>query len=144
MKISTGDKIILYLNNQYIKQKKYNNEKIEDNFKDIFETLKQYYNIKINGFYHIDVYSDSNYGIIIEMLPEDIDLDYYDNQVDMKIIFHNKKFLYEIDEIEDYIHNKIYKYKDKYYIEEFNIEKSIPTYKTDEIWKYAKTIEISK
>lgn len=140
MKLVDSDKLVIYLNNKYLKYKKYNFLKIEDNFKEIFEILKQYYNIKINGFYNINIYIDKKYGIIIEMQQEDIDFDYYDNQVDMKIVFHNKKFLYEIDELENK-YNKIYKYKNKYYIENYDIEKSIPIYKTDEIIKYAKIIE---
>lgn len=142
MKLIYNDKIIIFLNNDYIRYKKYNSTKIEENFKDIFEILKHFYNIKMNGFYNIDVYSDKLYGIVIEIKSEEVDLDYYDNQIDMKIIFHNKKFLYEVNEIDN--HKKIYMYKNKYYIDEFDIEKSIPIYKTDEIFKYAKRIEILK
>lgn len=142
MKIEYSDKIILYLNNDYIKYKKYDILKIENNLKEIFSILKEYYSIKLNGFYYVDIYIDKLYGIIIEIKQDDVDFDYYDSQIDMKIIFHKNKFLYQIEEIDNT--KKIYLYKNKYYIENYEIEKSIPIYKTDEIFKYAKTIEILK
>lgn len=139
MKIVNDEIMKIYLNKDYLKYKNYNISKIEENFKQIFETLKYCYNIEINGFYDIDVYIDKNYGIIIEMKKEDIDFDFYD-QVDMKISFHNQKFLYQIDDIKKY--KKIYKYKNKFYTNKYDIEHSIPIYKTNDILKYAKVIEI--
>lgn len=139
MKIINDEIMKIYLNKDYLKYKNYNISKIEENFKQIFETLKYCYNIEINGFYDIDVYIDKNYGIIIEMKKEDIDFDFYD-QVDMKISFHNQKFLYQIDDIKKY--KKIYKYKNKFYTNKYDIEHSIPIYKTNDIFKYAKVIEI--
>lgn len=139
MKIINDEIMKIYLNKDYLKYKNYDISKIEDSFKQIFETLKYCYNIEINGFYDIDVYIDKNYGIIIEMKKEDIDFDFYD-QVDMKISFHNQKFLYQLDDIK--LGGKIYKYKNKYYTNKYDIEYSIPIYKTNDIFKYAKTIEI--
>lgn len=139
MKIINDEIMKIYLNKDYLKYKNYNISKIEENFKQIFETLKYCYNIEINGFYDIDVYIDKNYGIIIEMKKEDIDFDFYD-QVDMKISFHNQKFLYQIEDIKR--NKKIYKYKNKFYTNKYDIECSIPIYKTNDIFKYAKVIEI--
>lgn len=139
MKIINDEIMKIYLNKDYLKYKNYNISKIEENFKQIFETLKYCYNIEINGFYDIDVYIDKNYGIIIEMKKEDIDFDFYD-QVDMKISFHNQKFLYQIEDIKR--NKKIYKYKNKFYTNKYDIEHSIPIYKTIDIFKYAKVIEI--
>ena len=141
MKIKFEDNLILYLNNEYLKYKNYSISKIEDNFKSIFETLKYCYNIEIKGYYDIDIYIDEAYGIIIEMKKENLEFD-YDDQIDMRISIHKQPFLYQIDDI--YINNKIYKYKNKYYINKYNIEHSIPIYKTNDIYKYAKTIEIKK
>ena len=76
MKIINDEIIKIYLNKDYLKYKNYDISKIEDSFKQIFETLKYCYNIEINGFYDIDVYIDKNYGIIIEMKKEDIDFDF--------------------------------------------------------------------
>lgn len=139
MKVIINDKIIIYLNNEYLKYKNYSISKIEDNFKSIFQTLKYCYNLDIKGYYEIYIYIDKNYGIVIEMEKEEIDFECYD-QIDMRITFHNQKFLYQIEDIE--YNNKIYKYKNKYYTNKYNIEHSIPIYKTDEILKYAKIIEI--
>ena len=141
MKIIFKDKIIIYLNNEYLKYKNYNISKIEEHFKSIFQTLKYCYNLEIYGYYEIDVYIDKNYGIVIEMEKDDIDFECYD-QIDMRVTFHNQKFLYQIEDIE--YNKKIYKYKNKYYIKKYNVEYSIPIYKTDEIFKYAKIIEIKR
>ena len=141
MKIIINDRIIIYLNNEYLKYKNYDISKIEEYFKSIFQTLKYCYNLEIYGYYEIDVYIDKNYGIVIEMEKDDIDFECYD-QIDMRVTFHNQKFLYQIEDIE--YNKKIYKYKNKYYIKKYNIEYSIPIYKTDEIFKYAKIIEIKR
>lgn len=141
MKIIINDKIIIYLNNEYLKYKNYDISKIEEYFKSIFQTLKYCYNLEIYGYYEIDVYIDKNYGIVIEMEKDDIDFECYD-QIDMRVTFHNQKFLYQIEDIE--YNKKIYKYKNKYYVKKYNIEYSIPIYKTDEIFKYAKIIEIKR
>jgi len=141
MKIIINDKIIIYLNNEYLKYKNYDISKIEEYFKSIFQTLKCCYNLEIYGYYEIDVYIDKNYGIVIEMEKDDIDFECHD-QIDMRVTFHNQKFLYQIEDIE--YNKKIYKYKNKYYIKKYNIEYSIPIYKTDEIFKYAKIIEIKR
>lgn len=139
MKIEFGDILIIELNNNYLMYKNYSISKFEDNFKDIFEMLKHNYNIEINGCYDIDVYIDKNYGVVIEMKKEDFDFDCY-NQVDMTISFHNQKFLYELEDIE--YNKKIYKYRNKYYSDKYIPEHSILVYKTDDILKYSKIIEI--
>ena len=139
MKIEFSDILIIYFCNEYLKHKNYSIAKIEDSFKDIFKNLKYNYGIEINGYYDIDVYIDKSYGIVIEMKKEEFDLDYYD-QVDMTITFHNEKFLYEVDDIS--VNKKIYKYKNKYYVDKYIPEHSKIIYKTDRMLKCAKIIEI--
>ena len=92
MKIVNDDKLIIYMTNKYLKYKNIDNiDKIEEYFKDIFLILRDNYNILIRGFYNIDVYIDKRYGIILELKKEELDFDYYEDQIDMKITFHYKK-----------------------------------------------------
>lgn len=140
MKILQDDNLILYLKKEYLKIKKIVD--IEESFKEIFEILKEYYNIKINGFYDIDIYKDNKYGIIIVLRKELIDFDYYDNQIDMKLTFHESKFLYEIDDLYKFRNNKIYQYRNKFYIDINYPEFTNVIYDTHDIFKYGKIIEI--
>ena len=141
MKIVNGDKLIIYLSNSYLKFKKITNiDKIEDYFKEIFLILRDSYKIQIKGFYIIDVYIDKRYGIIMELTKEELDFDYYEEQIDMKIIFHYKKFLLKTNNIERY--KKIYMYKKNYYVDNIeDIEFGNIIYDTDQIIKNSKTIE---
>lgn len=140
MKVVQDNNIILYLKNEYLKQKGIVD--IEDSFKEIFELLREFYNIKINGFYDINIYTDQNYGIVIVLKKELLDFDYYDNQIDMKITFYDTNFLYEIEDLLEFKNYKIYHYKNKYYIEKFKPEFSNIIYDTNDIFKYGKLIEI--
>lgn len=141
MKIINDDKLIIYMTNKYLKYKNIDNiDKIEEYFKDIFLILRDNYNILIRGFYNIDVYIDKRYGIILELKKEELDFDYYEDQIDMKITFHYKKFLLKINDIERY--KKIYLYKKNYYVDNIeDIEFGDIIYDTDNIIKNGKTIE---
>ncbi len=141
MKIVNDDKLIIYMTNKYLKYKNIDNiDKIEEYFKDIFLILRDNYNILIRGFYNIDVYIDKRYGIILELKKEELDFDYYEDQIDMKITFHYKKFLLKINDIERY--KKIYLYKKNYYVDNIeDIEFGDIIYDTDNIIKNGKTIE---
>lgn len=138
MKIVNDDKIIIYLKNIYLTNKKI--DKIENNLKEIFITLRDKYNIQIKGFYIVDIYIDERYGIIIELKKEDIEFDYYEEQIDMKITFHYKKFLLKTNNIERY--KRIYFYNNNYYVDNIDdIEFGEIIYNTDKIISNSKTIE---
>lgn len=141
MKIVNDDKLIIYMTNKYLKYKNIDNiDKIEEYFKDIFLILRDNYNILIRGIYNIDVYIDKRYGIILELKKEELDFDYYEDQIDMKITFHYKKFLLKTNDIERY--KKIYLYKKNYYVDNIeDIEFGDIIYDTDNIIKNGKTIE---
>ncbi len=110
------NKIIVFLN------KKINLDKVnlENYFKRIFFKIRDKYNLKMNGYYDINVYTDKYYGSIIEMENEDLDYYNYFNQIDMKIKVNEDIFIYKIDY--DYLNQellkktKIYKSNDKLYL----------------------------
>lgn len=137
--IMDDNKIIVFLNNEKIKDINIQDEnELEDYLKSIFLKLNKKYDIQLNGYYEIIVYKDNNYGIILEIVNDE--LDYYDyfNQIDMKIIFSKvDSFLYEIKYeflTNELLKNNIcYRYLDKMYLKFQNMD-SI---------KYSNLIELS-
>lgn len=87
----------------------YDVEMVCDFFKNLLIKIKKKYDIR--GLCYIDVYTNNEFGMIIE-----IDNIYqYDDEVDIKISFHiDALFMKEVVDI-DNIENEIYYYKDKYY-----------------------------
>ena len=134
-----------------------NTSELQIYFKDLFIKLKEIYNIKLTGFYYINVYIDKNYGVILEMEKEEIEfVEYEESEIDMHIVLNECEFLYEIEDIFDYYellkYIDIYLYKNKYYGKIKNsisnnqymklIEMSTINYKnTSEVIKYGKKIE---
>lgn len=122
MKLENKDNLlIIYLKNKLVSGIDFTNKKeLEKYFKELFIKLKEYYNIKINGYYNINVYIDKYYGAILELEKEELDYyNYFNNQVDMHIITENIDFLYLIDDyfITDYLGDyTLFLYKDKYYV----------------------------
>lgn len=117
-------KMVIYLNFFNKENEPFKNiDDLEENFKNLFLRLKTYYNMDIRGYYEIQVYYDKMYGLILEIEKEDIEyIDYFNNQIDMKIISNNTTFLYQIPDyfmINKDIYNKIniYKYKNNLYLE---------------------------
>jgi len=81
---------------------------LEKYLKKLFKTLKNKYEITIEGFYDITVYIDKYYGVIFHLEKEDIEYyDYYKNQVDMRLITIETDFLYKIDDIPFKLFNKV-------------------------------------
>jgi len=148
------DLFIIYLNNYQLKNIDFSNlDNLEIYFKKILEKIKNKYNIAINGYYLIDIYKDENYGAIIEIKKEFDDYYEYDNQIEMTVFLHNNLFLYEISDITDFVNKKykIYTYRKKCYISIENcefltlgkvLEYATIEYKTEEIIKYGKIIEL--
>lgn len=154
MKIINKDKIIkVYLNN--IKNINFKDtDELETYFKDLFFKLKRFLNKTFTGLYDIDIYLDQSYGAIIELKKEDIDyIDYYENEIDMRIIVHEDKFLYKIKdifEVDKNIIKNMYFYKNNFYLELINsisdatkaklMEMVEISYKTEDILRYGKKI----
>lgn len=105
----------------------FNQEEISKLFHNIIMKLKKRY--QINGLLDINVYTNEEYGMIIEI--EEVE-SYYD-EIDMHIHFHlDTIFLQEINEIKDSLQD-VYFYKDKYYTRYNQLLDSNIIYKTEEI-----------
>ena len=142
MKLICSDKLIIYLTNDYIKQKNIEIDNIENCFYNIFDILKEKYNLKLTGLYDVDIYIDINYGLVVEMIKQNLGIDYYE-EVDMQIKMINTNFLIEVYDLEPFINSKIYKYKNNYYSSDLKkIEFGKLIYDTSNIFKHAKQVEI--
>ena len=85
-----------------------NKDDLEIYLKKLFKTLKDKYNIVIEGFYDITVYIDKYYGVVFHLDKEDLDYyDYFKNQVDMKLVILDTEFMYEVEDIPKEILNKV-------------------------------------
>ena len=75
----------VYLNKFYLKNSDLETKTdLEEYFKSFFLTLKKYYHISMEGFYVIQVYQDSYYGMVLHIVKEDFE--YFDLEVvDMRI-----------------------------------------------------------
>ncbi len=142
MKIEYTDKLVIYINKKYLENKNITFNNIENCLKEICESLKENYGIKLKGLYNIDVYIDDNYGMVLEIEKDDLDIDCYFDQIDMQIKIYNGKFLLETSNLDSFYNHKIYIYRNKYYSDYLNIEMGNLVYKTDNILKKAKVIEI--
>lgn len=163
MKILINDEnnIIIFLNKIICYDLDLNDkDDLEDYFKKLFQNLKNNYNLNLNGYLILDIYIDKIYGYIIEIIKEDLEyFDYFDNQVEMRIIINEDiEFLYKIDDIlnldKDLLKKvEIYKQKDNFYLslrKNINnlelgqiLEQSDIIYKnTDDIFNYGKLIKI--
>ena len=121
-----NNKIIVYVE-KYTKNYLDDIDYLEDYFRKIFIKLKDKYDIKIQGFCNVDVYTD-NSDMVLEIEEEKELVDYYEDIIDMKISIHESTFLYEvlnIFNINKYINGDIFLYKNKFYIKKkdmnFNI-----------------------
>lgn len=152
MKIINDGKIIkLYLNE--LKSKFDDNIELEDYFRHLFQKLKRIFNLSFTGLYDIDIYFDQIYGAVIELKKEDIEyIDYYENEIDMRIIVHDVTFLYKIHdvfEIDPSIIKTVYYYRNNFYLEIKNLDLSKLAklmemgdliYQTEDILRYGKKI----
>lgn len=118
--INDDNNLIIYINKMYLKDIDFNdNLELQKYFKNILSKLNYYYNIIINGYYELDIYTDPLYGIIIELEKLENDyLDYYDDEVELHIVLHNTNFLYQL---EDYFFNLKIKNKFDYYLYKNNL-----------------------
>lgn len=131
--IIDNDKYIVFL------KEKINLEgKLEKYFKGLFTKLKNKYNLEFNGYYNINVYTDKHYGVIIEIIKNEMDYYTYFNQIDMEINIIKTDFYYEIDY--NFLNKKIlnkcacYKYNDKMYLK---IIKEITPFELSNILEYS-------
>ena len=124
MKLLYGKNIIIYINKNIIKNIDLNDkEKIER----LIKKINQKYNIELCGYYNALIYVDKTYGLIIEIIKEELEyMDYFNNDLEINIEIIEDSFLYKIEDI--YSAQKlldktiIRKYKDNLYLETKNVE----------------------
>ena len=65
---------------------------------EIFDKIKDIYDISISGSYNIELFIDYDYGIIALIKKDDVEyFDYYDSQIDINItISKYDKFVYKL------------------------------------------------
>ena len=99
----------IYLKKEIIQNVNFKDkDSIEKYLKKLFQKLKEKYDLIIEGYYQVKRYIDEYYGIIIHLEKEDIDyLDYFKNQVDMRIIVENINFYYLVNDIPNDIIKKV-------------------------------------
>jgi len=111
MSIRFIDKFTLdiYIKKELIRNINFNDkEDLEKYLKSLFKTLKNKYDIVIEGFYEITVYTDKYYGVVLHLEKDELDYyDYFKNQVDMRIVTVDTNFMYLIEDIPDNILNKV-------------------------------------
>ncbi len=107
---SSKDKIIVYLFDD-----KYYDLNIKDTLINVFDKLNKYYNIEFKSSYILDLYVNKYYGMILEIDKKSFSL--YDNVVNLKLnIKKDSLFLYEIEDVLNYLDYEIYHYNDRFFV----------------------------
>lgn len=113
----------------------YNQVKVKELTKEIIKKINK--KNKLYGLTYLEIYQDINYGTIIKV-KNDKTIYYKKDEIEIKIIIHtNTPLLYKIDyfDIKKDYKNKIYYYKNNFYLElENKINKD----------KYLKLLEVSE
>ena len=107
-----SDKVVIYLIGKKIKLE---NSSIKELLTNIFDVLVNYYDFEINNNYNINIYINEVYGIIVELISEEIIKKEDTVHINLNVM-NDKLFLYEIDDPLKYINSEIYYYDDKYYL----------------------------
>lgn len=122
--VMCDDEFLIYLGHNYFKDVDlFDLESLEVYMNELFTKLKKIYNLKLNGYYIIDIYLDDNYGAIIKVKNENLEYyDYFKDQIDTQISIHSDSFfLYKINdlfEVKKILNNNydIYRYNNELYI----------------------------
>lgn len=113
----------------------YNQVKVKELTKEIIKKINK--KNKLYGLTYLEIYQDINYGTIIKV-KNDKTIYYKKDEIEIKIIIHtDTPLLYKIDyfDIKKGYKNKIYYYKNNFYLElENKINKD----------KYLKLLEVSE
>lgn len=113
----------------------YNQVKVQELTKEIIKKINK--KNKLYGLTYLEIYQDINYGTIIQ-IKNDKNIYYKKDEIEVKIIIHtDTPLLYKIDyfDIKKDYKNKIYYYKNNFYLElENKINKD----------KYLRLLEVSE
>ena len=114
------DKLVLYLNKMYIHSLDFSDkEMVQKYMKRLFLKVSNRYDIEFDGYYVVKLYVDMNYGVIIEVVKEELEyLDYFSNQIEMNTEVIHGSFLYEPFDVSEQNLDcfVLYKFNDKLYM----------------------------
>lgn len=106
------DKIVIYMPGE---NKVFSEDEIKGLVLKIMDKLSEFYKIELSNSYSVNFYRNEYYGIIIELIDDNIK--FLDDIVNIDLnVSLDKLFLYEIDDPLEYIDNDVYFYNKKYYI----------------------------
>lgn len=119
---------------------------LQEHLREIFLKINYIYKIEVKGFYYVKVFINKNVGVVLELDGEDLELDYLEGEIDMRIEVFEKTFLYEIEDIlslDKRIKDKveIYKDQDKFILKPI---KELNYIEIGEILEYTKLIYKNK
>ncbi len=118
--ITNGDMIVLYLNRMYISSLDFTDKEATEKYmKRLLIKISNKYDINIDGYYVVNLYVDMNYGVVIEIVKEELEyLDYFANQIEINTKVTKGSFLYEVYNFDNSLLKKfiVYKIKDKLYL----------------------------
>lgn len=123
--ITKDNNTSIYLNKYYLQELNVDNRDfLERYFRKLFKSLSKNFGLSVSGYYNIKIHMDKYYGVIIELIKDEVDyFDYFINQVDMRIVIEkNSCFLYKINDfffIDEDLKNKlvIYLFKNNLYLQ---------------------------
>ena len=106
------DKIVIYMPGE---NKVFSEDEIKSLVLKIMDKLSEFYKIELSNSYSVNFYRNEYYGIIIELIDDNIK--FLDDIVNIDLnVSLDKLFLYEIDDPLEYIDYDVYFYNKKYYI----------------------------
>lgn len=106
------DKIIIYMPGE---NKVFSEDEIKSLVLKIMDKLSDFYKLELSNSYSVNFYSNEYYGIIIELIDDNINFLGDIVNIDLNVSL-DKLFLYEVDDPLEYIDNDVYFYNKKYYI----------------------------
>lgn len=116
--IIDDNELIIYLYNSIYRVDYKDEKKLEEMLRNLFVKLRKYYDIKIEGYYDVFVYIDYIYGMVLDLRRQGLEYyDFFDNQVDMKIMINKNRFLYLVDDYDiDLNKYRVYKLMNNIYL----------------------------
>lgn len=131
----------VYISSYYYKFSKDTINKLID---DVLNKLRTKYDIDNYSSYIIDCFCDKYNGIVLLIKVKCNPFYFCSNKIDKKVSFYNLAFMYDCSDyfLKDIIKSKVYKYKDKYYLEVYSDNINIIEY-VDDI-KYGDFVKIIK
>lgn len=122
--IVDDDRFNVYVNNNYLKFTK-DEDELYESLKKVLINIKKKYEISIYGFYEVDIYRISNIGTLLQFNKRDDD-DFIYKTVDLKVIEHDTDEVYL--KFQDYYLIKEYKnikyFNNNYYLRASSIKNS--------------------